>query len=138
MRHPPMMAPKGRLHIWRKVCQVSESYHISAIAPNSTADAPKMIRPYNAFFIHHPARFYSSRSVLAGSIVATRSAGNVIARLVTTELKFCVCEGSPRYGNRHGQAQCLYRAFCRGSRRSGGRRNGRNWREAWTVQSTRG
>jgi hypothetical protein len=26
-----MMVPKGRLQICRKVCQVSESYHISAI-----------------------------------------------------------------------------------------------------------
>jgi hypothetical protein len=51
MRHPPMMVPKGRLQICRKVCQVSESYHISAITPNSTADAPKTIRPYNAVFI---------------------------------------------------------------------------------------
>jgi hypothetical protein len=51
MRHPPMVMPKGSLQICRKVCQVSESYHISAMTPNSTADAPKTIRPYNAVFI---------------------------------------------------------------------------------------
>jgi len=50
MRHPPMMVPKGRLQICRKVCQVSESYHISAMTPNSTAPAPKTIRPYNSVF----------------------------------------------------------------------------------------
>src|SRR5689334_23655835 len=51
MRHAPMMAPKGRLQIWRRVCQVSASCHISAIKPNSTADAPNTIRPYNHVFI---------------------------------------------------------------------------------------
>ena len=46
-----MILPKGRLQIWRRVCQVSASYHINAITPSSTADAPKTIRPYIAVFI---------------------------------------------------------------------------------------
>jgi hypothetical protein len=45
MRHPPMMVPKGRLQICCKFCQVSASCHINAMTPNSTADAPRTIRP---------------------------------------------------------------------------------------------
>src|SRR5580704_13903163 len=51
MRHAPMIAPNGRLQILASVCQVSGSCHISAIAPNSTADPPKTIRPRHAVFI---------------------------------------------------------------------------------------
>src|ERR1700740_1097262 len=50
MRHPPMTVPKGRLQNCRNVCQVSASCHISALTPNSNADAPKRIRPYNGVF----------------------------------------------------------------------------------------
>jgi hypothetical protein len=35
---------------------VPESCHISAMTPNSTADAPKTIRPYNAVFIQKKQR----------------------------------------------------------------------------------
>src|SRR5213080_3995513 len=56
MRHPPMRVPKGSLQICCRFCQVSESCHISAMTPNSTADAPKTIRPYNAVFIQKKQR----------------------------------------------------------------------------------
>lgn len=56
MRHPPRTMPKGRLQICRRFCQVSASCHISAMTPNSTADAPKTIRPYNAVFIEKQHR----------------------------------------------------------------------------------
>src|SRR5580704_297115 len=51
MRHPPMSVPKGSLQICCTFCQVSESCHISAMTPNSTADAPNTIRAYHAVFI---------------------------------------------------------------------------------------
>jgi hypothetical protein len=41
-----MRVPKDSLQNCRKVYQVSESYHINTMTPNSTAAAPKMIRPY--------------------------------------------------------------------------------------------
>src|ERR1700722_2431794 len=50
MRLLPTIVPKGRLQILISVCQVSASCHSRAIAPNSIADAPKIIRPYNAVF----------------------------------------------------------------------------------------
>jgi hypothetical protein len=56
MRHPPMRAPKGSLQICYRICQVSESCHISAMTPNSSADAPKTIRPYNAVFTQKKQR----------------------------------------------------------------------------------
>src|SRR5271165_341157 len=63
------MAPKGRVQIWLRVCQVSESYHISAMTPNSTADAPKTIRPYTGVFImrtvtpsHYDSCAYTGRA----------------------------------------------------------------------------
>ena len=56
MRPEPMMTPKGKLHTCCKFCQVSASCHVSAITPNSTADEPKTIRPYNAVFMQKQQR----------------------------------------------------------------------------------
>ena len=56
-----MTVPKGRLQICRKFCQVSASCHINAMTPNSTADAPKTIRPYNGVFMEKRRAALGSR-----------------------------------------------------------------------------
>src|SRR5690242_12030603 len=46
IRNPPMTAPRGKLQICCRFCQVSASCHMNAMTPNSTADAPNTIGPY--------------------------------------------------------------------------------------------
>jgi hypothetical protein len=73
---------------------VSESYRISAMMPNGTADAPKTIRPYNAVFIEETVTPSHRNSCFPG----LRSYNGAREYPTSAKTSFQVPDHTPRSG----------------------------------------